>query len=524
MRIDENAVTSPSVTSSFATRLNAGVHRLTIHYEQGRGPAFLHIRWKRPTNLELLKLEHFLSGQSRNLPDEIGLRSRMRQAALSLMCNLIWWAMFLGIVIRTGETRTFWSERLASEPAARWVPRIAALLLIGYGALLRFDAFLVHSHLTSESPTASEIHQKLHPLLPNYSLFNPNNAPDDPYRADVRSYLDRSSQLSLGGFYGAHFREPFYVGLVKLFVTAFGAREIGILVQSLFFSIAVLPLFYILSARVSNRWWALGALMPVTLHEWLILEAPTGYRMSAYAFFLLVYAGWLFFGRTRRWWVDALIAGALSAMVSLTRLSGLSFVLPLLMLKAWEKRKEGGWRYAGVATLTLVVLTGPFLLNCYRVHGDPFYAVSFHTQFWLESENPTETISAPVNLYRYLLDSRGISDLVKGSFLGLTVLPLRTFWNGLTHFPWLGAFVISTGIVGLIGSLRGNLRFPAFAYFGHLLPFAYIQNVPSGEMPRFVMPAFYFLTLGATWTCHRLQESRIRLQPLRGVTQHLKRN
>ncbi len=519
--IDETDLASPTETPSTATHLDAGAHRLTIHYQQGQGPAFLRIRWNRPASMELLRLEHYLSGQRSNLLDEARLQSRTWHAALSYLSALVWWAVFLGLILRTGETRTFWKQRFTSEPAARWVPRIAAVILIVYGALLRFDSLLVHSQLTSESQPATEIHQKIQPLLPNYSLFNPNNAPDDPYRADVRSYLDRSSTLSLGSFYDAHFREPFYVALVKLFVTASGAKELAILIQSTFFSIAILPLVYILAARLSNRWWALGILIPVTLHEWLLLEAPTGYRMSTYAFFLLLYVGWLFIGKVHRWWVDALIVGVLGAMVSLTRLSGLSLVLPLLLLKAWEKRKEGGWRYAGAAALTLAVLIGPFLLNCYRVHGDSFYAVSFNTHFWLETENHTESISTPVNLYRYLLNSRGLSELIKGSFLGLTFLPLRTFWNGLAHFPWLGAMVVATGIGGLALSLRSRMRFLAVAYFAHLIPFAYIQNFPSGEMPRFVMPAFFFFILAAAWACHRLQETRKRRSPSRSSQEYL---
>jgi hypothetical protein len=34
-------------------------------------------------------------------------------------------------------------------------------------------------------------------------------------------------------------------------------------------------------------------------------------------------------------------------------------------------------------------------------------------------------------------------------------------------------------------------------YLAHLVPFAYIQNFPSGEMPRFVMPSYFFLVLAA---------------------------
>jgi len=64
--------------------------------------------------------------------------------------------------------------------------------------------------------------------------------------------------------------------------------------------------------------------------------------------------------------------------------------------------------------------------------------------------------------------------------------------------------VISAGVVGLLLSLSTPLRFLPVAYLGHLIPFAYIQNFPSGREPRFVMPAYFFLVLAAGWLGHRL--------------------
>jgi hypothetical protein len=51
--------------------------------------------------------------------------------------------------------------------------------------------------------------------------------------------------------------------------------------------------------------------------------------------------------------------------------------------------------------------------------------------------------------------------------------------------------------MGVLGLARGRNLYLTAAYFGHLVAFAYIQNFPSGEMPRFVMPAFFLLVLAA---------------------------
>jgi hypothetical protein len=68
-------------------------------------------------------------------------------------------------------------------------------------------------------------------------------------------------------------------------------RRDWILVQSLFFSCLTLLLFYVMPKSLHGRHWALVLLAPIVLHEWLILEAPTGYRMNAYGFFCFYSGG-----------------------------------------------------------------------------------------------------------------------------------------------------------------------------------------------------------------------------------------
>ena len=155
----------------------------------------------------------------------------------------------------------------------------------------------------------------------------------------------------------------------------------------------------------------------------------------------------------------------------------------------------------------MTVLVGPYLVSCYRAHGDPFYAISFHTEFWLRAEDPGESASQ-VSAFRYLLEFHGKGELLAGQLRGLTVLPVRSFWNGLRHFPTLGVLVIAGGLFGLLLSLPTRFRFLLVAYLGHLIPFAYILNLPSGRAPRFVMPAFFFLVLAAVWLGQRLCRGR----------------
>jgi hypothetical protein len=63
----------------------------------------------------------------------------------------------------------------------------------------------------------------------------------------------------------------------------------------------------------------------------------------------------------------------------------------------------------------------------------------------------------------------------------------------------MNTLVLITGVLGLILATPTRFRFLTLAYFAHLIPFAYIQNFPSGTMPRFVMPAYFFLVLAGIW-------------------------
>jgi PA14 domain len=466
--------------SSETLDLDQGELPFSLRYRQGTGPARLSVAWNRPAALELLPIDYYL--RSTDAPA----RSRV-SAHLALFFFGVFWLGLASYLSKLGHGRAVWI-------ASPWVPRAFVALLILYGGLLRFEALLAHSGLTERSELAAEVHESLLPVLPRYGIFNPDLAPDDPYRADVRSYLDRAAAMTVGGFYAPSFREPFYVLLVKLFVALFGGGEIGILVESFLFSVATLPLFAWLARKLYGLWWAVALLLPVSLHEWLVLEAPTGYRMSAYGFFLLAFAAAALLGAraTRRF--SFVVEGAFAGLLTLIRLSALSVVAPVLFLRASSLPSPRRRSFVLGFLAVLAALVVPFLFSNYRAHGDPFYSVSFHTQFWLRAEGLDEG-QGSVSVLRYFTDFGRATAVLKGTFLGMTALPLRTFWNGLQGFPVLGLAALLLGVPGLLMLHRRENRILAAIYFGHLLPFAYIQNFPSGEMPRFVMPAFFLLVL-----------------------------
>ena len=84
-----------------------------------------------------------------------------------------------------------------------------------------------------------------------------------------------------------------------------------------------------------------------------------------------------------RCWPVFTAAGAM-----LTRITSLSFVLPALFYIGIERRAD--WRprlrMSALAAGIAVVLTLPYLINCWRISGDPFISINAHTDFYRSGE------------------------------------------------------------------------------------------------------------------------------------------
>lgn len=493
--IDGNPVIESSGSASTELRLAKGFHRFSLAYEQTDGPASLVLKWDQPRWLELLPLEHYMAGPLEPLSAE-SLDRKEKAALRFVILSTAWWFLTSCLFFRAGELRRAAVQKIAAHRVLRLAPYAAAVLVVLYGAILRFDALLVRGHLLAEPSRLSRFHDRLAPVLPYYGAFDPEIYPELPYRADVRGYLERARAMTLGNFYGPSIREPFYVFLVRAFLTLAGNRDVGILVQSLFFSVAALPMAFVLARRIAGGWWALATLVPLALNEWLVTEAPSGYRDDAYIFLLLVFIGSVFPLGGKPTPFRAVAAGVLAGMVCLVRLTGVTFVVPLLGLAAWTRRKEGGIRFGAISLAVTAFVIGPFLMSCYMAYGDPFYSVNFHARVLVEEHG------APV--VRHFLYFHAPAELALGVVRGLSILPLRTFSTGLGHFPLLNALVLASGVVGLAVSLLTSARFLTVSYFCHLAPFAFFQNFPSGQMPRFVMASYFFIVLAAVALARRL--------------------
>jgi hypothetical protein len=484
--------------------LERGAHPLELRYEQESGPASVLIDWRGPEVFEPLSFEHYLTGDSENA-SLAALEDKRREASLLLALGVLGWGLGSWGLVRAGGYRRDWLEFLRSARGLRLAP-VAAGMLILYGVLLRGDALLVRTRSTEEDAAARTIHQALRPFVPDYEAFDPASYTDVPYRADAMSYLDRARRLTWSNFYEPHLREPMHPMLAKVFLSLFG-DPVGLLLESLFFSAAVLPLLYLIARQWLGNWLSVALLLPLALNEWLVREAPSGYRESVYALLLVAFAGWLFRPGPRSSVLAAIGAGIMAAALCLTRLSGLSFVLPLLALAYLERRRSGGGRHVAIAATLMALLLGPYLWASYRLYGDPFYSVSVHTHYWMKHGGDADPPKG-VSFVRYFSEFQEPTELIAGHARGLTWLPLRTFYRGLAQFPLLNGAVIAAGVAGFALAFLGGPRFPLVAYLGHLVPFAYIQNFPSGDDPRFVLPAYFFLVLSAGFAISRLRPER----------------
>ncbi|MCL4474347.1 MAG: glycosyltransferase family 39 protein [Actinobacteria bacterium] len=139
----------------------------------------------------------------------------------------------------------------------------------------------------------------------------------------------------------------FYVGLVWLVNHATGDANSAMVWISIFFSAAAVAALFWLGKAIFNRDAGLIAalLLATSLSFWAYGEAAYPYTLLAFLSISLAGAGWRLWQGSANWLIPA---GLLLGLASGFRQDLLPFMLPLLILGAWNK---GWWRQAGSALL-----------------------------------------------------------------------------------------------------------------------------------------------------------------------------
>ncbi|NKB87712.1 MAG: hypothetical protein GKS06_05775 [Acidobacteria bacterium] len=389
--------------------------------------------------------------------------------------------------------------------SARWAPgadqlRIAAALaaVLLWGGLLRLESLhqaygpVTRGVLALAEKLAADVGGNLRPSGDWYDRGT------YPYRFDPKSYLDSAREMR--HFYEARLREPLFVAATRVTLGLTGDRDVAGSLVSTLFSVLVLVAAWRLGSAVGGTWVGLAAAGILALETDLIRWAPLGYRTEAFtaftALFLAAFLRWSDAPTRRR----GLVLAAWGAAAALTRLSALSFVVPLLMLALWTVRdRPEARRTAAWAAGTCAALVVPFLVACWWRFGDPLYSVTEHWSYFYQGRGGPAAQAAD-SVGSWALGQLATQPLkfADSILLGLTAYPWSHKWVGLR--PFLGVAGVTAlqvaalaGIFGWLWSAKGRVLLGAG--FLSMAPFALTWGIYA--QPRFTMHVYPLLIVAA---------------------------
>lgn len=426
--------------------------------------------------------------------------------------------------------------RFVAMPAARPATILALVAIVLFGALLRLDALTVKYGGLDQPAWAVRLERT---LLPVSRALRPAAVPwghvEKPYvGGDPINYLRFSREMR--HFYQAHVREPLFLALTRLMLWLTRGRDIAVSFASALAGTMAIVATFLLGAAACSRAAGLVAAAALAIELEAVTWSVDGWRDDTFMLFVAL-CGWAFVRLMQRPTpAMGVMAGVVAAAACLTRITALSFVLPALMWIAIRRSTDGssqlpssspGWsshlwgprgnfqlptasaqmwmprggaaRAAGIAAGVVAILVLPFLINCWRATGDPFFAINYHTRYYRAAEGlPLDESVGALDYVTQKLRERPIAtaDTVG---VGLLVFPFANKWSGFT--PWsraLGSALRRLALVGLVLALwspEGRLLW--LVLITSLAPYAVTWPLGGGSEWRFTQHAYPFYLVAA---------------------------
>lgn len=382
----------------------------------------------------------------------------------------------------------------------RVLVRLLAGLVVAYAALLRLDAVTL-THGPVETPGWIGAIQQTRPEV---SAWRPGGMTwprwEGRYISDPYTYLQYAREPR--GFYDAHRREPGFVFATRVALWVFNDQDVAVSWASAFFSVLAVFGTFLLGRRVWSPAAGLLASGALAIEMTVITWAAGGWRDEAFMCAVVFTAHALLRLRTSPTTANATWFGVVAAAACLVRITSLSFVVPALAMAWWlvPAPPRARAQLVGVAGLVLTVLVAPYLINCWRVFGDPLYAINVHADVYREAEG--QQVESSQSAREYLVEglrSRPMETL-DTAVLGKTAYPFTNKWDGFAVWhPWLPALLSTAalaGLVGLLGFSAGRVLLGLLA--ASLVPYAMTWRLISDW--RFTAHAYPIFLIAAAVT------------------------
>jgi len=387
--------------------------------------------------------------------------------------------------------------------SGRALPYVLPAIAILFATVLRLDALTGRfgqvnqpAWLQTVQRGAQTLVVKLHLPASNWEPepeYPHRDGPPTHYRSDPYTYLERAREMD--SFYGAHYREPVFPMAVKCYLWMLNDQDVAVSFASATFSVLCVLATYFMGALAFSRWVGSTAALGMAVEREVISWGVSGWRDDAFAFAVALSICSMLYHRRKPSLGSAMALGATAALACLTRIFSVSFLGPgFLCLLMWP---AGSWRQRlrglTIATLTAMVLVAPYLLNCWRELGDPFYALNYQPLYYLAAEQaqPSTTPGAVGYVGEKLLNApfRTLDTWA----LGMTSYPFLNKWGGFEPWlPGLGQWLAGAALLGLIVfTASGNGRLLLVALASAQVPFAFTWQLSADwRYTEFTYPFF----------------------------------
>ena len=386
------------------------------------------------------------------------------------------------------------------------VPVLLAIITL-HGGLLRLEALHAKYGWMDRPGWVAAIESRAVPVASH--LRPPQvrwGAVPTPYvGGDPINYLLYAREMQ--SFYQAHVREPVFLALTRGFLAAMQNKDVALSFASAAAGTLAIPATYLLGSLCAPAV-GLAAAAALAIEFNAISWSVDGWRDDTFMLFVTL-ASWAII-RLRRApsHVNIALAAAAGGLAALTRLSAFSFLIPALAYAAFlnEAPRLQAARRVAVAALLTIGLVLPYLVNCARATGDPFFAVNYHTRYYRAAENlPKDESVSALSYVTSKFSSRPLQ-AIDTAFVGLAVFPYRNKWNGFAPWsPLLGRALFWCGAAGLLlaTALRDG-RLLLLIVVTSLLPYAMTWSVGGGGEWRFtqhVYPHYLVAAFGFVAAC-----------------------
>lgn len=392
---------------------------------------------------------------------------------------------------------------MPSSPRTPWITA-ALLLILSYGTLLRLDAF-TGKYGSLDHPAWARL--ATHQVAALARSVRPSaiawyREPRPYVGGDPINYLNYARQMR--SFYQAHVREPVFLAATRLGLWALGGQDPAVSLASAAGSILAILATYLLGASLVSPAGGLIAAGLMAIEYDNVIWAVDGWRDDTFGAAFLFSAWALVRLCERASFGNALLVGLLGGAACLTRLTALSFILPALGWIVLSTRDREHLRAAALAMLILTAVVSPYLISCALAHGDPFYAVNYHTLYYRFAEGmPSQRPMSALGYVRAKLATHPMATL-DGGAVGLLMWPFSQKWHGFdVWIAGLGRVLAWSSLAGMamwLFSPRGRLMI--LMLVTSMAPFAFTWNVGGGGEWRFSMHVYgvYLIAAVQAWT------------------------